>query len=135
MPESPIGQFMNCADGNRRARIAVLFGNNPLGQQGVAITAKTADYTIKSEEIGCAFSNESATGAVIFTLPKPFAGALLHVFKEAAQNVTLAAAGGTTVNGGASIANTASEAASAVITLVGVSATKWKVYNKQGTWA
>lgn len=136
MPENPVGQFMDCADGNRRARVAVLFGNNPLGNAGLAVTPKTANYTVKAAEIGSAFSTEGAAGAVAFTLPAPFAGAMLHFFKEAAQNLTLTPAASTTINGASSLANTTNgDSGSGLVTLLGISTTKWRVYVKQGTWA
>ena len=123
---------MSCADGRVRARQDAAFGLNPMSNS--AVTAKTAAYTITSKEYGCAFSNEGATGAVTFTLPTCFAGATLIIFKMANQTLTLDGAGSDTIDGAATLANTASQAGSAMVTLYGISATKWIAQTK-GTWA
>jgi len=61
----------------------------------MVLKAKTADYTIKAGDFGAVFTNEGATGAVIFTLPAAASttrGAWVEVFVTDAQNVTVATA-------------------------------------------
>lgn len=100
---------------------AALFGINPVS--GSAVTNKTSSYTITTPEIGCAFSNGAA---ITLTLPTPFAGAVIHVFKAHNSTLTIAAAAGTTVNGAASIANsTAGDVNTSHLILVGQSTTAW----------
>lgn len=135
MPEVPVGAFVDCADGTRRGS-QIAFGINPIS--GFAVTAKTASYTVKTAELNCAFSNTGAAGAIVLTLPAPYAGATITVFKEVNQNVTLTCAAGTSINagaGGGSLANTAAEAKTANVTLTGVSATEWRITALRGTWA
>ncbi len=99
------------------------------------VTAKTAAYTLTTGEFGKAFSNSGAGGSVTFTLPTPFAGAKAGpFFKPTAQNIVIAAAAGSTINGAASFTNTATEPY-AVFELYGYSATLWIISNRQGTWA
>lgn len=112
---------------------AALFGINPVS--GSTVTAKTAAYTITTPEIGCAFSNSGASGSVALTLPTPFAGAVLYIFKMTNQTLTLTPAGGTTINTASTLANSSSEAGAAAVVLIGVSATAWITTTKLGTWA
>lgn len=124
--------MMPCADGQARARRDVAFGINPVSNSPV--TAKTAAYTITGQEYNCAFSNEGASGSVTFTLPTCFAGAVVGpILKEANQTIVLDGAGSDTIDGGATLQNTASEAARANVTLYGISATAWRSM-RTGTW-
>lgn len=123
----------SCVDGTARARTDVLFGLNPVSND--APTAKTASYTITGQEYGCGFSNSGAGGPVTFTMPAAFAGAIVGpIFKLANQNIILDGAGNDTINGSATLQNTASEANSAVVMLVGISSTAWIAMVKVGTW-
>lgn len=118
------------ANGIAYPKIAALFGINPVS--GSVVTNKTASYTITTPEIGCAFSNGAA---ITLTLPTPFAGAVIHIFKAHNSTLTVAAGAGTTVNGAASIANsTAGDVNTSHLMLIGTSATTW-VASEIGTWA
>jgi len=119
------------ANGVAYPKIAALFGINPVS--GSTVTSKTASYTITTPEIGCAFSNGAA---ITLTLPTPFAGAVLHIFKVHDSTLTVAAASATTINGAASLANsTSGDTGKAMLLLVGISATAWMTVTKLGTWA
>lgn len=121
------------ANGIAYPKIAALFGINQVS--GSTVTAKTAAYTITTPEIGCAFSNSGASGSVALTLPTPFAGAVLYIFKITDQTLTLTAAANTTINAGASLANsTSGDTGKAMVILIGTSATTWIAMTK-GTWA
>lgn len=125
--------MMECADGRSRARNDAAFGLNPVSLS--AVTAKTAAYTVTGREYGCAFSNEGASGSVTLTLPTCFAGAVAGPFiKMTNQTMVLDGAGSDTINGSATLQNTASEAGAAVVVLYGISATKWVTSTKVGTW-
>lgn len=121
-------------DRQARAKTDVAFGYNETGNTPSGpVTAKTASYTIL--DYGQAFSNSGAGGAVTFTLPVPFPGAKAGpFFKPTAQNIVVAAAANTTINGAASFTNTATEPY-AMLELVGYSDTLWIISNRQGTWA
>lgn len=128
-----IVRMMNSAAGEQRPE-TVLFGDNRVQGEGVYVKALTASATLLATEYGKAFSNLGAGGAVVATLPAPVAGVTLLFFKLTAQNLTLTAAAGTTVNGAASFANTAAET-TALCWLVGISATEWIVLAVRGTWS
>lgn len=122
---------MDGADGIAYPKHTALFGINPVS--GSTVTSKTASYTITTPEIGCAFSNGAA---ITLTLPTPFAGAVLYIFKVHDSTLTVASAANTTLNGAASLANsTSGDTGKAMLILFGVSATAWIVQSKQGTWA
>ena len=124
--------MMSCKDGQARAKNDVAFGINPVSNE--AVTAKTADYTITSREYGCAFSNLGAGGPVTFTLPTCFAGAKVGpIFKPTAQNIVLDGAGSDTINGAATLSNTATEP-NAMVTLYGISSSAW-IAEFMGTFA
>lgn len=64
----------------------------------VTIEAKTADYQVKTEDIGKILTNRGASGAVTFTLPAVTsptlpAGWWVEFFVVAGQNVTIASSG------------------------------------------
>jgi hypothetical protein len=125
--------MMPCADGQSRARQDVAFGMNPVSNS--AVTAKTAAYTITAQEYGCAFSNAGASGSVTFTLPTCFAGAVVGpIFKIENQTVVLDGAGSDTIDGGATLQDTASaDANRGAVILYGISATAW-MSMRTGTW-
>lgn len=54
--------------------------------------AKTADYTVLATDNGTTFTNRGATGAVVLTLPAPFAGGHYRALVHAAQNFSFATA-------------------------------------------
>ena len=121
-------------DRERRPLIDVLFGLNysagstPTGP----VTEKLASYTVLPSEYGKAFSSGAA---ITFTLPTPFAGAVLWIFKTSNHTITVTAEAASTVNGAASLANsTAGDAGNGALMLVGTSATTWFAF-KLGTWA
>lgn len=124
--------MMPCADGQSRARRDVAFGLNPVSNE--AVTAKTAAYAITGQEYGCAFSNSGAGGSVTFTLPTCFAGAVVGpIFKMANQTIVLDGKDSDTIDGGATLQNTNSEANRACVVLYGISATAW-MSMRTGTW-
>jgi hypothetical protein len=97
------------------------------------VVAKIAAYTITKGEVGGAFSNSGAGGSVTLTLPTPWAGALLWIFKiTTGQNVVAAAEAASTIDGAASLTNSTSEVG--MLLLIGTSATTWQTLRK-GTWA
>lgn len=123
--------IMDGADGNAYPSNAALFGINPVS--GSAVTSKTASYTITAPEIGNAFKNGAA---ITLTLPAPFAGAALWIFKTHDSTLTVAAAANTTINGAASFANsTSGDTGKAMLGLIGISTTEWITTVKLGTWA
>lgn len=63
-----------------------------------AISAKTADYTVKAYESGTLFTNRGATGAVNFTLPNTvYQGLSFGFYAAANQNLKVTAATGDTM--------------------------------------
>ncbi len=54
--------------------------------------AKTADYTILKTDNGTCFTNRGAGGAVILTLPAPYANGRFRFIVIAAQTLTVATA-------------------------------------------
>lgn len=130
--------MMACQDRQGRAKNDLKFGINPVS--GLAVTPKTASYTITAREYGCCFSNEGAAGSVTFTLPTAFAGAKLIFLKPTAQNIVLDGAGSDTIGlttGGtaaATLSNTNTQPTASIM-LYAVSATQWLVENSIGTWA
>jgi arginine/ornithine N-succinyltransferase beta subunit len=54
--------------------------------------AKTADHTVLESENGTTFTNRGAVGAVVLTLPAPFAGGKYRALVHAAQNFSFATA-------------------------------------------
>ena len=62
---------------------------NDLAYQGYK--AKTADFTITEAENGTTFTNRGAAGAVVATLPAPFANGHYRFLVRAAQTFTIAA--------------------------------------------
>ncbi len=106
-----------------------VFGKGP--------TAKTADYTIKQSDWGTVFTNAGASGAVIFTLPTPKAGAFLTFVKATvAQSLVISAPSGVKINNGTAAQvykNVTSEMGTC--TLVAISATEYAVVAEKGTWA
>lgn len=106
-------------------------------ESGSVVTAKTADYTVLSSDAWKAFSNSGASGSVTFTLPDPSTvlGLPFHIFKKTNQTVVLDPSGSATINGAATLSNTASEAGAAWVTAVAISATEYVTTAKLGTWA
>jgi hypothetical protein len=125
---------MGCGDTFVRADNAAKFGLNTISSVGgTGITQKSASYTITSAEFGKAFSNGAA---ITLTLPTPVVGMRIFIFKAHNSTLTVAAAAGTTINGAASFANsTAGDVDIAFLELTGISATKWVLTGRQGTWA
>ena len=100
---------------------------------------KTANYTLLAGESGKAFSNKGATGAITLTLPLTFsAGTYYWVFKLAAQNLTVKANTGATINNSASAGTyadtTNGDNGLAWVCVFSPDGTNWMV-DSVGTWA
>lgn len=127
----------DCADGQRRADQGALLQASPV--TGLAISPKVAAYTVINAETGCGFSTEGATVTVTFTLPTPLgAGEHFTFIKMTAFDVVVGPPSNVTLNGSASaLSNTTAGDTTGigVLTVVSISATKYVVASKTGTWA
>jgi hypothetical protein len=101
--------------------------------------AKTANYTLVKGDSGKIFSNKGAGGAVTFTLPAAVVGRQYTFAKVAAQNLTIQASGGATINNSAAngtFANTtAGDAGKAIVEVMCPDGVNWYVIGATGTWA
>jgi hypothetical protein len=127
--------MMSCGDETRRAEIVALFGtHNTSGNENAYVVAKTAAYTLVAGDRGKAFSNLGAGGSVTLTAAPPRPGCFNLFFKLTNQTFTIAAPSGATINGGASIANSAAETTAALL-LIAISKTAYIACALRGTWA
>ena len=102
------------------------------------VTVKTTDYTVTAAESNVCFTNDGASGAVIFTLPSASAGLTYTFIVEAVQTVTIDAAAGNwiridasvTSNGGTIYTSTRGNS----VTLVCINTTNWVAISFIGTW-
>jgi len=128
---------MPCSDGIRRAE-PVAFGqysvNGAGGQLSAGPQPLTAAATLLPSDNGRAFSNSGAAGSVTATLPTPFAGCEFTFYKLTNQTFIIAAPNGVTICNNATYTNSANEVNTAMLKVVGISATQYRVHVEIGTW-
>lgn len=105
----------------------------------VAVTAKTADYTVLAGDSGTVFTNTGASGTVVFTLPaSPTAGLWYEFHITAAQSVDIKT--GTAVliyaNAAATTATTGKLTKNIVGTVIQLkyNGVAWMGVGQSGTW-
>jgi hypothetical protein len=101
-------------------------------------TAKDSNYTLTTGESGGVFSNDSAAGAVTFTLPTPVVGLNYRIVETAGQSLLIDPDAGSTITlraitgaAGGSIEPGSNGAAAHILA---ISTTEWLVIMENGLW-
>jgi hypothetical protein len=103
------------------------------------VVAKTADYTVLAADNDTIFTNQGASGAVIFTLPTLARGLHFTFFSEAAQNITVTSAAVDTIvthndlaADSVALATASRQIGGSIEVFANADATKW--LTRPGTW-
>ena len=110
------------------------------GRGPIEFTAKTADYTVTTDDSGEGFTNTDAGGAITFALPAATVGLNYHFYVNAAQELRIDPNGTETISlpssglpqaaGAYLTANAVGESVRIVCAVAG----SWAVFGYTGTW-
>jgi len=109
------------------------------GMRPQTVRALTANTTLKASDSGKLITNAGAGGDLVHTLPAAAAGYVFEHANEAAHKTKYSAAGSDEIGDGASDSTAGggievSAAVGGTLVLKAVSAGRWRVMSKTGTW-
>lgn len=104
-----------------------------------AVSAKTANYTVTTNDVGATFTNDGAAGAITFALPAATVGQWYRFVVKAAQELRLDPNGSETISLPTGVQQAAgkyigADAVGERISVECVKAGAWETHEAVGTW-
>ena len=104
-----------------------------------SVQAKTASYTVTTNDIGRTFTNQGASGAITFSLPAATVGQTYRFVVKAAQELRIDPNGSETISLPTGVQQAAgkyigADAIGERISVECVKAGEWDTFNGVGTW-